>query len=57
MDLGNESAGKVEAAAAPRGLTETHVDLARRGQPRGGCGADIAVAVTIADADVHAELS
>jgi hypothetical protein len=53
MDLVDQPGSEVEAAPAARGLAEMTVNLTRAAQPGGGRGADLTVAMTIANADEH----
>lgn len=53
VNFGDDLRRKVEAAAALRRLTEVAIDRLRAANPRFGDGTNVAVAVAIANADVH----
>src|SRR5690606_36591649 len=53
VDFGDDLRGKVEATAAAGRLAEVAVDLLRAAQAGLGRVADVAVSMTVADANVH----
>jgi hypothetical protein len=53
VDLVDDSSGEIQATAAAGRLPEMAIDLPRAPKALGCLGADVAVPVTVADANVH----